>query len=166
MAWDDLCDGTIEGKRIDLETIYGQGVDHNSRGKTGMPAAATLRQMANAARGLRLADGRGRGIAFHVAGLTVLNGVTGFTTAFNQFVRDKPGSAVCYEDTFLPLTGLAPGHVLVHQGVAPCTRCRTGYQAWAVQRGSTIVVSADEGYDRSGNNKLFLFTPTGLVFFG
>jgi hypothetical protein len=167
MAWDDMCGRTlVTGKAIDLQTLYGPNVDHNRRGKTGLPAAATLRNMVNQADGLRLDKGKGRGIKFHVAHCAVGgDGALTVTTKLNRFVREKPGSAVCYEDTILPIE-IPEGHILVHQSVAPCLRCRSGYKAWAQERLCGVIVSADEGYDQSGDDKVFIFTPTGLVFFG
>lgn len=92
-------------------------------------------------------------------------GAPNANTLINQFVREKTGASVCYEDMILPLQ-VQQGHIIVHQSVAPCTRCRSGYKKWAENLGGTIVVSADEGYDRSGDNPVFIFTPTGLVFYG
>jgi hypothetical protein len=172
MAWSDLCGGsTVTGKEIDLATLYGFGgdgtrVDHNKRGKTGLPAAETLSKMVGRADGLKLKDVKGKGISFHVAHCAIGgDGNPALTTLLNQFVNDKPGAAVCYEDVVLPRAA-GPGHILVHQSMAPCTRCRAGYKEWARSRGCTIIVSADEGYDGSGDNKVFVFCPTGRVFFG
>jgi hypothetical protein len=172
MSWEELCNGeTVTGKQISLETIYGPDVDHNKRGKTGMPDAAILRNMVASADGLELKKvkknkGKGEGISFHVASCAVApSGGLTITTKLNVLVDQKRGAAECYENRILPMQ-IQGGHVLVHQSVAPCLRCRAGYKAWAKQRGSTIVVSADVGYDGSGDNKVFICAPTGLVFFG
>ncbi len=169
MDWSDLCDGdVVDGKAIDLRTLIGPGVDSDKRGKTDLPNATALSNMVGAADGLKLKAGRGKGISFTVAEGTV-NGDNSVNAAqkYKEFVNNKGGkAAVCYEDTFLPLAGIGDGHVLVHQSVAPCKRCRAGYRAWARQLSATIVVSADDGYDGAPANSTFIFTPTGLVFYG
>jgi hypothetical protein len=167
MAWVDLCGGTtVDGKAIVLQTLIGPKVDHNRRGKSGLPDAPILGNMVVKAGALKLKQGRGKGISFTVAEGTV-NGDNTVNAAekFKDFVNAKAGAAVCYEDSFLPLA-FPNGHVLVHQSVAPCKRCRSGYRAWAQQRNSTIVVSSDDGYDGAPANSTFIFSPTGLVFIG
>ncbi|MDF5918841.1 hypothetical protein P4133_00585 [Pseudomonas aeruginosa] len=50
MNWNDLCGiNTVAGKAIDIPTLVGPGVDHDRRGRTGMPNGATLTAMMNAA---------------------------------------------------------------------------------------------------------------------
>jgi hypothetical protein len=167
MAWSDLCGGnTVDGKAIDLQTLIGPGVDHNRRGKSGLPAALILGRMIAKADGLKLKEGRGKGISFTVAqGTANPDDTVNAVEKFKDFVKNKAGAAVCFEDSILPLN-FPDGHVLVHQSVAPCKRCRAGYRAWAQQRNSTIVVSSDEGYDGAPDNSTFIFSPTGLVFYG
>lgn len=148
-----------------LGTLVGPGIQHDKRGKTALPDSETLTGMVNLANALKLKEGKGKGISFHVALCTVDDDGPAKVSAYNDFVNEKKGAAVCYEDVVMPVA-LGPGHILVHQSVAPCTRCRSGYKNWARQRRCTIVVSADEGYDQSGDNKVFIFAPTGLVFFG
>ena len=166
-----MCGGRTEtGKQIDLNTICGGNVDHNKRDKTGMPDAAIVAKMVKKAQSLPLADGH-KGIAFTVARCAVdSNGGIATSDQSKQFIYmyDRRGSGVCVEDSVLPkeYKNNPIGPVLVHQSVAPCKRCRAGYKEWARQRVSTIVVSADENYDNCGANKVFIFTPTGLVFFG
>ena len=58
-----------------------------------------------------------------------------------------------------------PGNIIVRQSVAPCTRCRAGYRQLAQNGPRTIVVSSDDGYDGAPDNTIFLFAPTGLVFY-
>ena len=173
MAWSDLCGGsTVDGKKIDLKTLLGADVDHDKRGKSGLPEAAVLAKMVDKAGGLKLKaapdrrGGRSTGISFTVAEGTIdaQNNVNA-AEKFKSFVSEKGGAGVCYEDTFLPLA-VPNRHVLVHQSVAPCKRCRAGYKAWAQQLRSTIVVSADDGYDGAPGNSTFIFSPTGLVFYG
>ena len=168
MNWDEMCDGHVEtGKQINLATICGPNVDHDKRDKTGMPDAAILSNMVASAQRLNLKGEKGRGQNFTVVSCVVANGGLNITPKLKVFVsfKEKKGAAECYEAKILPME-IQDGHVLVHQDVAPCKRCRAGYKAWAQQRISTIVVSADEGYDGSGDNKVFIFTPTGLIFFG
>src|ERR1041385_5819973 len=163
MAWSDLCGkGVVVGKKIALNTLWGAGVQHDKRGKTELPAALTLGKMADKAQGLKVKESKGKGIGFSVVHCTIGNDGTTLncTEKFNKFVNQKSGAAVCYEDTFLPIE-IPAGHILVRQTVAPCTRCRSGYRAWAQDRRCTIIVSADEEYDQSGKNPVFVFTPTG-----
>lgn len=166
MKWSDLClDNVVTGKAVKLQTICGPTVDHNKRGKTNLPAATTLLAMVNQACKLSLISGLGSGIKFHVALCAVSNQGMTITSKLNKHQKEKTGSAVCYEDMVLPIE-MTPGHILVHQSVAPCKRCRAGYKAWAQSRQCSIIVSADEGYDQSGDNKVFIFCPTGMVFVG
>jgi hypothetical protein len=167
MAWSDLCGGvTVDGKAIDLQSLVGVNVDHNRRGRSGLPDAIVLGNLVAKANGLKLKEGRGKGISFTVAEGTVnADNSVNAAQKFKDFVNTKGGAGVCYEDSFLPLA-FPNGHVLVHQSVAPCKRCRAGYKAWAQQRNSTIVVSADDGYDGAPANRTFIFSPTGLVFYG
>jgi hypothetical protein len=168
MAWADLCGGgVVDGKAIDLKTLIGPNVDHDKRGKSGLPDASVLANMVTKAGGLKLKDGNGKGIAFTICEATVNNDNTvNAAQKYKDFVKQKGGAGVCYEDTILPLVVVANRHVIVHQSVAPCKRCRAGYKAWAVQLGSTIVVSADDGYDGAPKDSTFIFCPTGLVFYG
>jgi hypothetical protein len=168
MAWNDLCGGKlVDGKAIDLKTLIGAGVDHDKRGKTDLPDALALGNMVDKAGKLKLTEGRGKGISFTIAeGTIAADNAVNAAQKYKEFVNWKQGAAVCYEDSFLPLTTIGPGHVLVHQSVAPCKRCRAGYKAWAKQLSATIVVSADEGYDGAPNDTTFIFAPTGLVFYG
>ncbi|MEE1721034.1 hypothetical protein RIM93_32925, partial [Pseudomonas aeruginosa] len=73
-------------------------------------------------------------------------------TITSQFVGQKAGSAVCYENTLFndALVGrinAIVGNIIVRQSVAPCTRCRAGYRQLAQNGPHTIVVSSDDGYD-------------------
>ena len=167
MTWAELCDGKVtDGKNIVLSTILGQDVEHNKRDKTNMPDSVILAQMVKLANNLKIKTQKGKGIAFNVATCTVgANNTAAAQSKYNEFVNQKPGASVCYEDTILPMN-LQDGHILVHQSVAPCKRCRSGYSAWAHKRGCTIVVSADEGYDGCKDNSVFLFAPTKLVLYG
>ena len=168
MPWSDFCGNRTEtGKKIDLQTLYGLGVNHDKRNKTGLPAAATLAAMVGGAEDLPIDDRGHRGIAFNVAHCTIANGGLNIQSVLNQRVRDKQGAAVCFEDVILPPNAMPnQGHILVHQSVAPCERCRAGYKQWARNRRCTIIVSADDGYDGAADDSVFVFCPTGLVFFG
>ena len=167
MPWADLCgNGVVDGKAINLQTLVGANVDHNKRGKSALPDAPILGNMVQKANSLKLKEGNGKGISFTVAEGTVNpDGSVNAAQKFKDFVNVKAGAGVCYEDSVLPLA-IANGHVLVHQSVAPCKRCRAGYKAWAQQLNATIVVAADDGYDGAPVNSTFIFSPTGLVFFG
>ncbi|HFF2306585.1 TPA: hypothetical protein ACGBJA_004317, partial [Pseudomonas aeruginosa] len=107
------------------------------------------------------------GISFHIAQY-VPGGAS--LTITSQFVGQKAGSAVCYENTLFndALVGrinAIVGNIIVRQSVAPCTRCRAGYRQLAQNGPRTIVVSSDDGYDGAPDNTIFLFAPTGLVFY-
>jgi hypothetical protein len=168
MAWNDLCGGKlVNGKAIDLKTLIGVDVDHNKRGKTDLPNATALGNMVRAADKLKLKEGSGKGISFTIAeGTIAADNSVNAAQKYKNFVNTKDGAGVCYEDSILPLGTIGPGHVLVHQSVAPCKRCRAGYKAWAKQLSATIVISADDGYDGAPDNTTFIFAPTGLVFYG
>lgn len=178
MSWDDLCAGaTITGKKVEAGSL---AADHAKRApmwRSAIPDATSLSAMITAAQGLRLKDApaprfkkdkgkRVDGIAFHVARCNIgTGGALTVTTVHNEFEGRKSGASVCYENSFLPVEMGGVGHILVHQGVAPCTRCRAGYSAWAVQRRCVIVVDTDLEYDGSGNNATFLFLPSGMVLY-
>lgn len=176
MTWSDYCgDNTVEGKLIEgIASLYTDGLD--KRGLTGLPDGDTMRALVAQANGLALTaykkpkgDKSGRvpaGISFHVARLNRQGNLVNVASRFDEFVSRKPSARVCYEDTFLPVDMGGDGYVIVHQSLAPCTRCRAGYKAWAMERRSAIVVAADEGYDRSGNDRTFIFCPTGYVMYG
>lgn len=172
MTWADLHQGKTEtGKSIDMQTLYGfkddqTRVDHNKRGKTGLPDADVLGEMVSKAWDLKLKKLTGDGMAFHVTHCVVAAKKPVLTSKLNVLKSEKGGAAVCFEDVTLPVALPADGDIVVHQSKAPCTRCRAAYKAWAKQRKCTIVVAADEGYDQSGPEPTFVFTPTGLVFFG
>jgi hypothetical protein len=177
MKWDEMCAGAlVVGKKIEIDLEF--KTNNNRRGKTALPAAGILTGLITAAKKLTLKEpprprnkgDKGKsveGISFHVALCTVgPEDALSVTTAFSQFVNWKEGATVCYENSFLPLE-LGGGHILVHQGLAPCTRCRAGYRKWAMQRRCTIIVDSDADYDSTGlDQPTFLFTPVGLVFFG
>ncbi|MFN9527364.1 hypothetical protein OF113_12130 [Ectopseudomonas chengduensis] len=157
MNWSDLCGiNTTQGKGINMATLVGPGVNHDRRGKTGMPNGTVLTKMMNAAEGLRLKPatrtrrgGIADGISFHIA-LYVPGGSPLSIT--DVFVDHKTGAAVCYENTLFTdamvaqISG-AVSDIVIRQSVAPCTRCRAGYSQLARNAGRTIFISSDDGYD-------------------
>lgn len=176
MNWSDLCGiNTTQGKGINMATLVGPGVNHDRRGKTGMPNGTVLTKMMNAAEGLRLKPatrtrrgGIADGISFHIA-LYVPGGSPLSIT--DVFVDHKTGAAVCYENTLFTdamvaqISG-AVSDIVIRQSVAPCTRCRAGYSQLARNAGRTIFISSDDGYDGAPpDDTVFLFSPTGLVFY-
>ncbi len=139
-----------------MATLVGPGVNHDRRGKTGMPNGTVLTKMMNAAEGLRLKPatrtqrgGIADGISFHIA-LYVPGGSPLSIT--DVFVDHKTGAAVCYENTLFTdamvaqISG-AVSDIVICQSVAPCTRCRAGYSQLARNAERTIVISSDDGYD-------------------
>jgi hypothetical protein len=167
MTWDTLCGGKlVDGKPINLQTLIGVNVDHDKRGKTGLPTAVALGNMVAKANSLKIKKVVGKGIAFTVAEGTIDKDAVNAKELYKEFLNEKRGASVCYEDTFLPLPNAINGHVLVHQSMAPCKRCRAGYKAWAEKLSTTIIVAADAGYDGAPANSTFIFSPTGLVFYG
>lgn len=159
-TWDELCgERTIEGRKIakieDLE---------------GVPAHAYLSGLIEKAGKLKLKDPpqkKSKGIAFHI--VQAVGDPPSYSQRYNEFVGSKQGSSVCYENQILPheaqWTESEPGHLVIHQSVAPCTRCRAGYAAWTKKRHATIVVYADEGYDQAPANSVFIFTPAADVVY-
>ena len=173
MNWDDLCGiNTEDGKAIDMNTIL--HVDHNKRGKTGMPVGNVLVDMMTKADNLGLEAtpkttryGLADGIAFHIA--QYVPGGKALTIK-SKFVGEKRGSAVCfenalYDDTLIAQINGIQGNIIIHQGMAPCKRCRAGYKKLAQNGMRTIVISSDTGYDNAPKDTVFLFSPTGLVFY-
>lgn len=177
MDWEEMCiagGGTIAGKKIDLKTLNQDGIAKRAD-VTGMVDHAVLQQMMAAASKLKLpkatTDRKGKdkdGIAFHIARFNFSNeGGAASHTEKSEYVDYKAGPAVCYENTILPLDNVANGHLIIHQGLAPCTRCRAGYRKWAMERNCMIVVQADENYDRTGvGQPTFIFSATGRVLYG
>jgi hypothetical protein len=95
-----------------------------------------------------------------------MNGNDVATTVLYKDIANKNKSAsVCFEDEILPRKSEQGHTILVHQSLAPCRRCRTGYKTWAQTNVCTIVLSADDGYDGTPANAIFVFSPTGVVYY-
>lgn len=168
MTWEEMCKGggvIVEGVAIKWLDLVGGATDLDA---LGLPDAPTLKSMVGRAEKLKLKESKHKGIAFHIENYAASGPASGRslapTTLYNEFVNVKKGAASCYENTVLPkIVDLSKDHVLVHQSMAPCTRCRAGYRAWAQKNKSTIVVSADDGYDKAKKDSVFLFSSSGNV---
>jgi hypothetical protein len=155
MAWADLHNG---------ETIYGKRISKTDKlgGTQGLPEHAVLGKLLDKAQGLPLATAY-NGMAFTWCRGVVANGEVSFHNQDDRKDTQNKSAAICFEDRAFPLD-LGDGHVLIRQSLAPCTRCRAAFRAWAKQRNSTIVVSADKGYDAAADNTVFIFAPTGAAY--
>ena len=171
MPWADLCarGGLTTGTEVQLSQLSGHSADAALLAAAGLPTAANLAKFLNKVQGLKLKETYS-GISFNIVSAWVRGNDVLTTELFKEVQKIKDGSAVCYEDAVFfkklystPADGTT---ILVHQSLAPCERCRTGYKNWAKQRECTIIVSADGGYDKVPDNTLFFFTPTGDVFYG
>lgn len=165
--WDDLCGvETVTGDKKKLSVIL------DGYGTTGTTARTTIFDMVKKAESLDLQDapsttrGRSTGISFHIAQYT---GTTSKALKIkSEFVNSKIGASSCYENTLftkdliLEIEG-KNSDILIHQSVAPCTRCRSGYRSLAKDCLRTIVVSCDKGYDQTGDDAVFIFSPAGDV---
>lgn len=166
MSWDEMCKGAVTtGQSVDVNALCGANADANRLTRAGLPSGATLAKMIAKAQGLDLGTAR-QGIWFNIISCGVKRGELLTAPLFNKAVVAKAGAAVCFENRFLPLKEAKAGtNLLVHQGVAPCKRCRTGYKSWAEELDSTIIVAADDGYDGAPDNSVFVFAPSGDVFY-
>lgn len=166
MAWADMCGSVLtKGVNVPANELYGLQADAARLTRAGLPAAATLARMVAKVQSLKLRPTY-KGIAFHI--VTCAENRNGLETVQldNTVVAGKPGARVCFEDKLLPLQSARGVTILVHQGLVPCERCRTGYKAWAQERQCAIILFADEGYDQIPGNTLFVFTRAGDVFYG
>lgn len=155
MSWSDLHGGqTVYGKRI-------HKVD-NLGGMNGLPSQTVLASMLDKAQGLDL-KATNSGMSFTYCRVAVVSGAAQFQKATSIVDKFSKPAAICYEDRNFPVE-LDPGHILIRQNVAPCTRCRASFRGWAKQRNCTIIVAGDEGYDASADNTVFIFSPTGAVY--
>jgi len=166
MSWSDMCGMvTTKGTFVATNDLYGSNADPVRLWRAALPPAANLALMAAKAQGLKLKAVTSSGMAFHIVTCGITRGVLSTFQVSNEVVSAKQGARECYEDRLLPINTTV-GHILVHQSLTPCERCRTGYSKWAQDRECTIVVSADGGYDQIPDNPIFFFSPNGTVFYG
>lgn len=163
MSWADMCKGGLtKGTEVKLADICGHSADQALLTRAALPAAATLRQLVNKAQDLKLQPTY-TGISFNI------EHSTGQRLFYNRVLAKGNKAAVCYEDVIffskLELTPILGVDILIHQSLAPCERCRTGYKKWAQDNSCTIVLSADKGYDFLPDNLIFIFSRTGTVFY-
>ena len=170
MPWADLCarGGLTTGTEVQLSQLSGHSADAALLAAAGLPTAANLARFLNKVQGLKLKETYS-GISFNIVSAWVRGNDVLTTELFKEVQKIKDGSAVCYEDAVFfkklystPADGTT---ILVHQSLAPCERCRGGYKQWAKNLGSTIVISADKGYDGSSGNPIFVFSGTGAVYY-
>lgn len=155
MAWSDLHNNeNVYGKRISKIDKLG--------GTQGLPDQAVLGQLLAKAQGLGLPRVT-TGMSFTWGQAVVLNGAVSVQNKTEIKDTGNKSAAICYEDRAFPVSP-GDGHIVIRQSLAPCTRCRAAFRAWARQRGSTIIVSADKGYDAAADNTVFIFAPTGGVY--
>ena len=170
MPWADLCarGGLTTGTEVQLAQLCGPTPDPALITRAGLPAAATLAKFVDKAQGLKL-DDTYSGIAFHIVIGSMNRSDVTTTRLFKGVENTRKSAAVCFEDAvfFSRAAGSHPAgtHILVHQSLAPCERCRGGYKVWAQNNLGTIVLSADKAYDGSSGNPIFIFSPSGTVYY-
>jgi len=160
-AWNDLqtTGATVDDIHIseDIPALKA------SAGDT-LPDAEQLEAMVASARGLRVPYLTGQqGMAINVSNYDPIA-----QNPVKQIFKDNDVRKIgvqCYENSILPLSD-APqaGIMLIHQTLAPCRSCRTGYKAWAKRLSSTIVVAFDQAHDGLAANHTAIFSPIGGVF--
>lgn len=146
------------------ENLYGKRISKVDKlgGMNGLPEQVVLSQLLNKAQGLGLTSVYS-GMSFTWARATVLNSQVSLDNQTEIVDTGNKSAAICYEDRAFPVSP-GNGHLVIRQSLAPCTRCRAAFRAWARQRNSTIVVSADKGYDHAADNTVFIFAPTGAAY--
>ena len=155
MTWSDLHYGkTVYGKRI--------GSTQNLGGRNGLPNQAVLSGLLNKAQSLDL-ERVYKGMSFTWCRALVENQIISFHNETKIIDKGDKSSSICYEDRAFPINP-GDGYILIRQSLAPCARCRAAFRAWAAQRGSSIIVSADKGYDNSPDNTVFIFTQARAVY--
>lgn len=157
MTWADLNAG---------KTVYGHRVSKVNKlgGSQGLPDQPTLDALLSGAQGLALTSVY-TGMSFAWANATVHSGTVTISKATSATSAPHEKSAsVCHEDNVFPVDPGSNLHMVIRQSMAPCSRCRASFQAWAKQRQSSIIVSADKGYDGSPDDTVFIFAPTGAVY--
>ena len=165
MAWDDMCGRVLTvGKEVTIAEFCGHAADQARLTNAQLPAAATLAKFVDKAQRLKL-KATNAGISFNIVN-GLMNGNDVVTKElYNKAVTQRKSAAVCYEDAILPQDSDRGRNILVHQSLTPCKRCRTGYKTWAQNNACTIVLSADDGYDGTPANPIFVFSPSGSVFY-
>jgi hypothetical protein len=166
-----MCSSHVTGEQIANMSSFCTNGNRNWNA-LGLPGGSTLAEMVNRATRLPLTGRLGKGLYIHVARYAVGREGWAVQTKRNEFVR-KSTARSCWEDRILPLA-IDDGHILVHQSVAPCRRCRGGYRTWAKSRMCTIIVYGDKGYDQCEDDSVFIceddsvfiFSSTELVYFG
>ena len=170
MPWADLCarGGLTTGTEVQLSQLSGHSADAALLAAAGLPNAANLAKFLNKVQGLKLKETYS-GIAFHIVIGSMNRSDVTTTRLFKGVENTRKSAAVCFEDAvfFSRAAGSHPAgtHILVHQSLAPCERCRGGYKVWAQNNLGTIVLSADKAYDGSSGNPIFIFSPSGTVYY-
>lgn len=155
MTWADLHAGqTVYGKRIGKTDKLG--------GMNGLPGQLVLGQMLDKAQGLSL-TAVNSGMSFTYARALVKDNVVGLHNKTEITDTANKSAAICYEDRAFPVDP-GDGDLVIRQSLAPCTRCRAAFRAWAKQRSCTIIVAADKGYDAAADNTVFIFSSTGAAY--
>jgi hypothetical protein len=159
-AWEDLC---TKGALTTGTAVTGN-VATTLGGQNGLPGATALGLLIKGAQKIKLKDmKKGMAFSWKLAAVAKDELAVSKTGDFDQ--TDKPGSSGCFENFVWPrdFSGENTRALMIRQNVAPCARCRTGYKEWAKRDGLTIVVSSDEGYDKTADNAVFIFGPQGSV---
>jgi len=146
------------------ETIYGKRIGSVDKlgGMHGLPDQAVLNQLLDKAQRLDL-EKVYTGMSFSWGRGVVANSKVTFHNEDKRKDTSNKSSAICYEDRAFPIEP-GDGHLVIRQSLAPCARCRAAFRAWSKQRQSSIIVSADKGYDNAADNTVFIFAPTGAAY--